>query len=118
MKYLKHYYVDYANQSNFLIYSNNSPTGKTHPPLPGLDVKIWATEPYVSVDYCLSVCPDSTPIPNVAGLEELTFDNWANAAEVYFNLVKGDGTAVMDKTSLETVLAAFDSLQSSPGNEV
>ena len=111
MKYLKHYYVEYANQSNFLIYSNSSPTGKTHPPLPGLDVKIWATEPHVSVDYCLSVCPDTTPIPSVTGLEELTFAQWADAAETYFNLVKTDSQAVMDKTNIDTVLSAFSSIQ-------
>ena len=40
-KYLKHYYVESENHSEFLLNTNNFSTGKTHPPIEGLDVKIW-----------------------------------------------------------------------------
>jgi hypothetical protein len=107
MQYLKHYYVDSSNPSIYLTESNIAPNGKTHPLIDGLDVKIWINEPQSTVDYCLSVCPDTTTVTVVTGIEVLTFDQWADQAESHFNEVKGDSSIVMNKSSLETVMQAY-----------
>lgn len=122
-KYLKHYYVESENHSEFLLYNNNFRTGKTHPPLVGLDVKIWCSEPS-SVDYCLSICPDTTPVPSVSGIQQITFEQWANEAESHFNLLKPHlvelvleqnekdriATVSLDKSSVDSIVSSFELL--------
>jgi hypothetical protein len=126
-KYLKHYYVESENHSEFLLYNNNFRTGKTHPPLVGLDVKIWCNEPS-SVDYCLSVCPDTTSIPSVSGIQQLTFEQWANESESHFNLLKPYlvnlvteqaekdriGAVTLDKSSVDSIVSSFALLNVTP----
>lgn len=110
MKYLKHYYVDATNTSSFLIFNNNAANGKTHPPISGLDVKIWIGEPVSSVDYCLSVCPDETHVPSISGIQELTFSQWADEAESQFNAIKGESALVCDKTNLDSIMNSYNQL--------
>jgi hypothetical protein len=122
-KYLKHYYVESDNHSEFLLYNNNFRTGKTHPPLTDLDVKIWCNEPS-SVDYCLSVCPDTTSVPSVSGIQQITFEQWTNEAETHFNLLKPHlielvseqtekdriGGVSLDKSSVDSIVSSFGAL--------
>lgn len=128
-KYIKHYYVDNADLTTFLTTTNTGTDGKTHPRIDGLDVKFWFVDTN-SIDYCLSRIPDSTIITPVTGLEEMTYSDWANDAENQFNIQKSivanDSTQLellnmtfeevmaltLDKDSVETILASFESLPS------
>lgn len=109
MKYIKHYYVDYADQTKFLVDTNTSSNGKTHPTVAGLDVKIWAHDAN-GIDVCFSVCDDAAALPVDAGIAELTFADWATAANANFESIKGTSTIVMDTTSLDTVMQAYADL--------
>ena len=106
MRYIKHYYVDYENQSSFLVSTNTSPNGKTHPTVKGLDVKVWCNDDQ-GIDYCLSVCADDASLPLLNGIEEITFDQWAAEAKTQFDRIKETSSIVMDTTSIETIKDAF-----------
>lgn len=69
MQYLKHYWTD--ESGNYQTVKNKS-VGRQHPSIEGLSVKYWLTDER-GIDYCLSVCPDTTLV-NVppAGIEVLT----------------------------------------------
>lgn len=114
-KYIKHYYVQYDNPTEFLIYNNQSRNGRMHPPLAELDVKVWCGEPS-SVDYCLSVVPDTTHVPSVNGIQVLTFTEWAAEAESYFNLIKGNSQVTFDASLVETIEQSFNTLYLSAEN--
>ena len=112
IRYLKHYYVESENTAEFLLNSNQSRTGKTHPPIRGLDVKFWDTDSQ-GIDYCLStVNDDDAIIPPSYGLEVLSFSDWANKVENYFNNVFTNisldaNQFKINKTSLETIQQSF-----------
>lgn len=112
IRYLKHYYVESENTSEFLLNSNQSRTGKTHPPIRGLDVQFWDTDSQ-GIDYCLSIVNDDDAIiPPSYGLEVLSFSDWANKVETYFNKVITNNSLdanqfTINKTSLETIQQSF-----------
>jgi hypothetical protein len=120
-RYLKHYYVESENPSEFILNTNQSRTGKTHPPIRNLDVQFWDTDSQ-GIDYCLSIVNDDDAIiPPSYGLEVLSFSDWANKVETYFNKVITENSLdsnqfAIDKTSLETIKQSFaavsDHLQS------
>jgi hypothetical protein len=111
-RYLKHYYVESENTSEFILNTNQSRTGKTHPPIRSLDVQFWDTDSQ-GIDYCLSIVNDDDAIiPPSYGLEVLSFSDWANKAETYFNKVITENSLdsnqfAIDKTSLETIKQSF-----------
>ena len=127
-KYIKHYYVDGADLTTFLTDTNIGSDGKTHPRIDGLDVKFWFIDNN-GIDYCLSVVPDSTIIIQVNGLEELSYNDWANEVEIHFNNRKTDVSndallleranmtteevmaLVLNKDSVESMLRSFQSLE-------
>jgi hypothetical protein len=130
-KYLKHYYVDGSNLSEYFTDKNMGPNGKTHPRLVGLDVKFWFVDSN-GIDYCLSELPDSTPVTETNGLFVLTYQDWANEAETHFNTLKAQTASnsellqlldktepevlamTFDKTSTETMVASFNQLAPGP----
>jgi hypothetical protein len=111
-RYLKHYYVESENTSEFILNTNQSRTGKTHPPIRSLDVQFWDTDSQ-GIDYCLSIVNDDDAIiPPSYGLEVLSFSDWANKVETYFNKVITENSLdsnqfAIDKTSLETIKQSF-----------
>jgi hypothetical protein len=111
-RYLKHYYVESENTSEFLLNTNQSRTGKTHPPIRSLDVQFWDTDSQ-GIDYCLSIVNDDDAIiPPSYGVEVLSFSDWANKVETYFNKVITENSLdanqyTIDKTSLETIKESF-----------
>jgi hypothetical protein len=111
-RYLKHYYVESENPSEFILNTNQSRTGKTHPPIRSLDVQFWDTDSQ-GIDYCLSIVNDDDAIiPPSYGLEVLSFSDWANKVETYFNKVITENSLdsnqfAIDKTSLETIKQSF-----------
>jgi hypothetical protein len=111
-RYLKHYYVESENTSEFLLNTNQSKTGKTHPPIRSLDVQFWDTDSR-GIDYCLSIVNDDDAIiPPSYGVEVLSFSDWANKSETYFNKVITENSLdsnqfAIDKTSLETIKQSF-----------
>lgn len=126
-KYIKHYYVESENPAVALVYSNESRTGKTHPPLKGLDVKVWCGEPN-DVDYCLSVIPDTTSVPPIPGIQELTLEQWKTEAENFYNALKTHqlsltqdqtvidhiNAATFDGTDVDSIVASFGLMLPSP----
>lgn len=112
VRYLKHYYVESENPSEFLLNSNQSKTGKTHPPIRSLDVQFWDTDNQ-GIDYCLSIVNDDDAIiPTSYGVEVLSFSDWVNKVETYFNKVITNNSLdanqfTIDKTSLETIQQSF-----------
>jgi len=112
IRYLKHYYVESESPSEFLLNSNQSRTGKTHPLIRGLDVKFWDTDSQ-GIDYCLSIVNDDDAIiPPSYGVEVVSFSDWANKVETYFNKVITNSSLdanqfTIDKTSLETIQQSF-----------
>lgn len=126
-KYLKHYYVDGENLSEFFTDKNMGPNGKTHPRVDGLDVKFWFVDDN-GIDYCLSEVPDDTVVDEVAGMSVLTYQAWADDAEAQFNasrsatassaddltrLGKSESEVLnltFDKTTTESMLASFNQL--------
>jgi hypothetical protein len=70
MKYLKHFYVDPITGEAFENGGSGS-NGKTHPAIPGLDVRFWFVDSN-GVDYCLSTVDDETSIAGFNGVTELT----------------------------------------------
>ena len=111
-RYLKHYYVESENPSEFILNTNQSRTGKTHPPIRSLDVQFWDTDSQ-GIDYCLSIVNDDDAIiPPSYGVEVLSFSDWANKVETYFNKVITENSLdsnqfAIDKTSLETIKQSF-----------
>jgi hypothetical protein len=111
-RYLKHYYVESENTSEFILNTNQSRTGKTHPPIRSLDVQFWDTDNQ-GIDYCLSIVNDDDAIiPPSYGVEVLSFSDWANKVETYFNKVITENSLdsnqfAIDKTSLETIKQSF-----------
>jgi hypothetical protein len=111
-RYLKHYYVESENTSEFILNTNQSRTGKTHPPIRSLDVQFWDTDSQ-GIDYCLSIVNDDDAIiPPSYGVEVLSFSDWANKVETYFNKVITENSLdsnqfAIDKTSLETIKQSF-----------
>lgn len=112
IRYLKHYYVESESPSEFLLNSNQSRTGKTHPPIRSLDVQFWDTDSQ-GIDYCLSIVNDDDAIiPPSYGVEVLSFSDWANKVETYFNKVITNNSLdanqfTIDKTSPETIQQSF-----------
>jgi len=86
-KYLKHYYVEGENFNKYLINSNVSSSGKTHPPIEGLDVKFWCYDDS-NIDYCLSFCPVESEVQITEGIWELTEEEFIQELFVWFNRKK------------------------------
>lgn len=120
IRYLKHYYVDYADMKTFLINTNIGKNGKTHPNIKGLDVKYWTTDAY-GIDFCLSIINDDDVnlflenglLEN--GMEILYFEEWCNYVEIIFNnLIQNNNLQeqnfVLDKTSLESLESSFSTV--------
>lgn len=123
-KYLKHYYVDGGNLTEYFTDKNMGPNGKTHPRIDGLDVKLWFVDDN-GIDYCLSVIPDETTVTEVPGLDVMTIAEWAADAKTHFDKQKAEILAdpakltllgktsnqvkamTFDGTSVETILASF-----------
>lgn len=82
MKYIKHYYVDPVTLEPFSTDASVGVNGKTHPPIPNLDVKFWLTDTN-GVDICYSVIGD-IDVSSVAGVTELTEEEWFNEVEADF----------------------------------
>lgn len=91
-RYIKHYYVDGENLTEYFTDRNMGPNGKTHPRLDGLDVKFWFVDSN-GIDYCLSLVPDTTTITPVAGLAELSYADWAAQVQDQFDLQRSAVTA-------------------------
>ena len=126
-KYLRHYYVDGADLVTYLTDTNTGRDGKTHPRIPGLDVKFWFHDTN-GIDYCLSVVPDTTAIAPTVGLQELSYTDWSADAEAQFEIRRNSllsnaeemsrlnltaqqvQAIVFDKTTVETMLASFAQL--------
>ena len=114
-RYLRHYYVKSGNTTEFLTDTNISNTGKTHPPIRGLDVKYWGVDS-AGIDYCLSVVQDDDSIiPNTVGVEVLIFEAWANRAEAFYNKILQDNSLQiadfpLDKTTEEALAASFNNV--------
>lgn len=112
-KYLKHYYVDGADLTTFLTDTNTGTDGKTHPRIQGLDVKFWFLDSN-GIDYCLSVVPDETAITPVAGLQELSYSDWAADAQGQFEAQRSrvatdaDLLARLGKTAEQVQATAFN----------
>jgi hypothetical protein len=71
--YIKHYWTD--SVGNYQSVANQS-VDRRHPNLDGLAVKYWLKDER-GVDYCLSVCPDTTLIETPpVGIEVLTKSQW------------------------------------------
>ena len=87
-KYIKHYYVD-AVTGQYLVDTNHTDNGKTHPDLVGLDVIFWFTDNN-EIDYCLSTVPDSTTVPLIVGIEELTYQTFAADVSAHFSAKKSE----------------------------
>lgn len=115
-RYLRHYYVEYENQTEFITSTNTSRTGKTHPPIRSLDVKYWGVDS-AGVDYCLSVVNDDDSIipGDSVGIEILTFEAWLNRVEVFYNKLLQDNSLQiadypLDKTSEASLEASFQNV--------
>jgi hypothetical protein len=117
IRYLSHYYVDYADKTTVLSDTNVGTDGKTHPIINGLDVKFWDVDS-AGIDYCLSVVhDDAAVIPEVAGIEVMEFNTWAERVQIYFdkfiaNNNLADQNFSLDKTSLDTIENSFASVYS------
>jgi hypothetical protein len=115
LKYIKHYYVDGENLTQYLTDTNVSSNGKTHPRLDGLDVKLWFIDEN-GIDFCLSVVPDTTEITDTLGLTTLTFEQWAAIAESHFNARRIEASTNAEfleysqKTQAEVLNTTFDNL--------
>jgi hypothetical protein len=112
-KYLKHYYVDGANLTEYFTDKNMGPNGKTHPRIDGLDVKLWFVDDN-GIDYCLSVIPDETSVTEVLGLDVMTLVEWsADAGSQFYArkteiLASPELLATLDKTEAEVQAMMFD----------
>lgn len=72
-QYIKHYWTD--NRGNYQTVANQT-VDRRHPNLEGLSVKYWLTDAK-GVDYCLSVCPETTVIDTPpVGIEVITKTEW------------------------------------------
>lgn len=80
MKYLKHFFVD-AVTGEAVTSAGMPPNGKTHPAIPGLDVKFWFSDN--GVDYCMSMV-DSTDEVAASGVSYLSQSSWMDAIEAEF----------------------------------
>lgn len=85
-KYIKHYYVD-ALTGQYLLDTNHTGNSKTHPDLAGLNVVFWFVDNN-GIDYCISTVTDSTMVPSVTGVEELTYQNLVSDVSAQFNTTK------------------------------
>jgi len=112
-KYIKHYYVDGENLTEFFVDKNMGPNGKTHPRIDGLDVKFWFVDGN-GIDYCMSVVPDETEITPVNGLGEGTYSQWSNEIQGQFEAQRASVASNSDlltrlgKTEAEVLAMAFD----------
>ena len=112
-KYIKHYYVDGENLTEFFVDKNMGPNGKTHPRIEGLDVKFWFVDNN-GIDYCLSIVPDETVITPVIGLGEGPYSAWANEVGQQFEAQRtsvannSELLASLGKTSAEVLAMSFD----------
>ena len=112
-KYIKHYYVDGENLTEFFVDKNMGPNGKTHPRIDGLDVKFWFVDGN-GIDYCMSVVPDETEIVAVNGLGEGTYSQWSNEIQGQFEAQRASVASNSDlltrlgKTEAEVLAMAFD----------
>jgi hypothetical protein len=86
MKYLKHFYVDPITGEAFENGGSGS-NGKTHPAIPGLDVRFWFVDSN-GVDYCLSTIDDETSIAGFNGVTELTETAFFDDVEFMFSVAK------------------------------
>lgn len=73
MQYLKHYWTD--GVGNYQTVKNQA-VDRRHPLIDGIQVKYWLTDER-GIDYCLSVCPDTTLIDTPpAGIQVLSKEEW------------------------------------------
>lgn len=80
MKYLKHFYVDPVT-GEAVTTSSLPQNGKTHPAVPGLDVKFWFSDN--GVDFCLSVTDEDDEV-SLPGVSYLSESSWFDAAQAEF----------------------------------
>jgi len=112
-KYIKHYYVDGDNLTEFFVDKNMGPNGKTHPRIDGLDVKFWFVDNN-GIDYCMSVVPDETVITPVNGLGQGTYSEWASEIQAKFEAQRASVASSSDmltglgKTEAEVLAMSFD----------
>lgn len=112
-KYIKHYYVDGDNLTEFFVDKNMGPNGKTHPRIDGLDVKFWFVDNN-GIDYCMSVVPDETVITPVNGLGQGTYSEWAGEVQAQFQAQRAivanssDMLTKLGKTEAEVLAMSFD----------
>ena len=112
-KYIKHYYVDGENLTEFFTDKNMGPNGKTHPRIDGLDVKFWFVDNN-GIDYCMSVVPDETVIVAQNGLGEGTYELWASEIQGQYEAQRASVASSSDlltrlgKTEAEVLAMAFD----------
>jgi hypothetical protein len=112
-KYIKHYYVDGENLTEFFVDKNMGPNGKTHPRVDGLDVKFWFVDGN-GIDYCMSVVPDETEITPVNGLGEGTYSQWSNEIQGHFEAQRASVASnselltKLGKTEAEVLAMSFD----------
>lgn len=112
-KYIKHYYVDGENLTEFFTDKNMGPNGKTHPRIDGLDVKFWFVDNN-GIDYCMSVVPDETVIVAQNGLGEGTYELWSNEIQGQYEAQRASVASSSDlltrlgKTEAEVLAMAFD----------
>jgi hypothetical protein len=112
-KYIKHYYVDGDNLTEFFVDKNMGPNGKTHPRIDGLDVKFWFVDNN-GIDYCMSVVPDETVITPVNGLGQGTYSEWASEVQAQFQAQRAivanssDMLTKLGKTEAEVLAMSFD----------
>jgi hypothetical protein len=86
MKYLMHYYVDPITGEAF-AEGGSGRNGKTHPAIPGLDVRFWFTNES-GVDFCLSTVPEEQSTVGFDGVTTLTEAEWFDIVEAQFGVAK------------------------------
>ncbi len=83
MKYIKHYYVDAGTLEPVTTNQSVSMNGKTHPPVPNLNVRFWLTD-VEGVDVCYSTTNEDVDVSGILGVTELTREEWFNDLLVDF----------------------------------
>ena len=114
VKYLRHYWVD-ALTNEFLLDTNISANGKTHPPVADLDVKFWFQDQQ-GIEYCYSLVPAATSVTIQPGIQEVTFNDLvtevANQFEILKNSVANNPTRLneLGKTQEEVLAFTLDTV--------
>jgi len=103
-QYIKHYWKDTSGQ---WVPINKAELGRKYPEVEytGLDVEVWATDKTLidgktfSVDVCLSIVPDSTPV------EDITETFNINGVNVQKKVVQ-----VITESDFNTIKTVYDQI--------